>query len=201
MNISADLFNGNKIGYIRIPFISPTLKEYKDREQEMLLLLQNGKDAIQKIYKEKSDKFEAFDEMCDGGLKRGDTLVITSTFVLGNSISEQVERLAILNSIGVDLEIYDIDVCTKTDSQIELIQKILMNIEKIKDFNQVPRKRGRPELKYPDNADEVFYLVLKGELNDIQAMEKLKLKRDKYYDFKRMYKQKCNDAYRGLSSQ
>lgn len=39
MNINKDIANGNKIGYIRIPHISLTLKEYKDRVQEMLQLL------------------------------------------------------------------------------------------------------------------------------------------------------------------
>lgn len=120
-------------------------------------------------------------------MRRGDTLVIANIFVLGDSISEQTERLSRLGSIGVDLEICDIDVCTKTDSQIEVLQKVLMNIEKIKEFNKAPRRKGRPELQYPENADDIFYLVPNGELGDTQAMEKLQLKRDKYYDFKRVY--------------
>ena len=199
MKSNVDLLNGNRIGYTRIPYISMTLKEYKEREQEMLQLLQARKGNIQKIYQEKSVKLETFDEMCDGRLKRGDTLVIANLFVLGDSIKEQIERLSTLGSIGVDLEICDMDVYTKTDSQIEVLQKLLMNIEKIAQYNKAPRKKGRPELQYPENADDIFYLVISGELNDNQAMEKLKLKRDKYYDFKRLYRQKCNDAYRSLS--
>lgn len=137
------------------------------------------------------------------GLRRGDSLYIKSLDRLSRSKTDIKKELVWLKESGISLKILDLPTTMLTlDSGQEWIQDMVNNIlievmaslaeqervmirqrqqEGIEAAKLKGKHLGRPQIKKPENWDEVYEKWRCGEITAVKAMGEMGLKRSTFY--------------------
>lgn len=174
------------------------LKEYGISERDIIIDRQSGKDFNRSGYLSLKETM----------LRSGDVLVVKELDRLGRNkqmIKEELEwfkqnkiRVKILNVpttlIDMDGQDWLIDMVSNilievmsTIAEEERVKNHQRQAEGIKAAKEKGIEFGRPKLRKPENYEEVMRRVTSHEINSVEAMKLLGVKKTSFYKLKKLY--------------
>lgn len=174
------------------------LKEYGISERDIIIDRQSGKDFNRSGYLSLKETM----------LRSGDVLVVKELDRLGRNkqmIKEELEwfkqnkiRVKILNVpttlIDMDGQDWLIDMVSNilievmsTIAEEERVKNHQRQAEGIKAAKEKGIEFGRPKLRKPENYEEVMRRVNSHEINSVEAMKLLGVKKTSFYKLKKLY--------------
>ena len=195
---------GRKFGYARVSSTSQSLdrqiinlKKYVN-EENIIVDKKSGKDLDREGYRALKGAM---------GLRRGDTLYVTSLDRLSRNKHDISSEIKWYRDNGINLKILDLPTTMTEfpDEQIwikEMINNILIEVlgsiseqerliirKRQKEGIEVAKKKGkclgRPMIRRPDNFNEVVTSWKEKEITAVKAMELLNVKKSTFYRWMR----------------
>lgn len=186
---------GTKVAYIRVSSIEQNLEQQKE------LLEKYG---IDRWYEEKASAKDTnrpkFQEMMDW-VREGDTIYIRDFSRLARSTQDLLNITTELKEKGVKL-VSDKENIDSSTPHGELMLTMIGAINAFERANMLERQKegiaiakqkgvykGRKQIDFPSNWNDVYKQWKSREMNAKQAMEELKLKRTTFYKLAKEYEQ------------
>ena len=179
----------SKVGYIRVS----TAEQHEDRQIEAFKDLDLFKIYIEKVSAKDTNR-PLFQQMLDY-VREGDTIYVSDFSRLARNTKDLLEIIAELEKNGVKL----ISMKENLDTSTPTGKMFLTMIGAINEFernNLLDKQRegiaiakakgkylGRKAVKKPEKWNEVYSLYINRKLTGGQAMSRLNLKRNTFYNF------------------